>query len=68
MTKLPQAAVRHILVVVVPPVDDDLVGPLQVFSAVNRLAGRPVYVVEIVTTAGNLQISGEAGIMTFLAH
>src|SRR5215472_12282833 len=41
---------RRLFVVVVPPVDElDLVGPLQVFSAVNRLAGRPVYAVDIVT-------------------
>jgi hypothetical protein len=47
----PQAATRRVLVVVVLPVDElDLVGPLQVFSAVNRLAGRPVYAIDIVTT------------------
>src|SRR5260370_41615532 len=35
---------RRIIVVVVPPVDElDLVGPLQVFNAVNRLAGRTIY-------------------------
>lgn len=64
-----QAATRRVLVVVVPPVDElDLVGPLQVFSAVNRLAGRPVYAIDIVTTAEDLQVPGEAGILTFLAH
>jgi len=69
VVKLPQSAARHVLVVVVPPVDElDLVGPLQVFSAVNRLAGRPVYAIDIVTTAENLQVAGEAGILTFLAH
>jgi transcriptional regulator GlxA family with amidase domain len=53
----------------VPPVDElDLVGPLQVFSAVNRLAGEAVYAIEIVTTAENLQVAGEAGVLTFLAH
>src|SRR5262245_41994085 len=35
---------RRILVVAVPPVDElDLVGPLQVFNSVNRLAGRNLY-------------------------
>jgi transcriptional regulator GlxA family with amidase domain len=56
-------------VVVVPPVDElDLIGPLQVFSAVNRLAGRRVYTIDIVTTSENLQVPGEAGVLTFLAH
>jgi hypothetical protein len=53
VAKPPQAAARRLFVVVVPPVDElDLVGPLQVFSAVNRLAGRPVYAVGIVTNKG----------------
>src|SRR5437764_2722549 len=69
VVKLPQAAARQILVVVVPPVDElDLVGPLQVFSAVNRLAARRVYAIDIVTTTENLQVAGEAGVLTFLAH
>jgi hypothetical protein len=52
VVKLLQAASRRVLVVVVPPVDKPgLVGPLQVFSAVNRLADRPVYAIDIVTTA-----------------
>lgn len=69
VVKLPQAAARQILVVVVPPVDElDLVGPLQVFSAVNRLAARRVYAIDIVTTEENLQVAGEAGVLTFLAH
>lgn len=63
------ASVRRILVVVVPPVDElDLVGPLQVFSATNRLAGRSVYSIEIVTTGPDLEVSGEAGLLTFLAQ
>jgi hypothetical protein len=34
---------RRIVVVLVPPVDElDLVGPLQVFNSVNRLAGRNI--------------------------
>src|SRR5262245_13884218 len=60
---------RRIVVVVVPPVDElDLVGPLQVFNSVNRLAGRPIYSVEVVTSADRLQVEGEAGVLTFLAR
>jgi len=41
---------RRRIVVVVPPVDElDLVGPLQVFSSVNRLAGRNIYAIAVVT-------------------
>src|SRR5690242_4495995 len=69
VAKVSQAAARRVLVVVVPPVDElDLVGPLQVFSAVNRLAARPIYAIDVVTTAENLQVAGEAGVLTFLAH
>ena len=69
MVKLPQAAARRLLIVVVPPVDEfDLVGPLQVFSAVNRLAGRSVYAIDMVTAGEDLQVAGEAGVLTFLAH
>jgi len=58
----------RIIVVVVPPVDElDLIGPLQVFSSVNRLAGRTMYFVEIVTNAKPLRLEGEAGLLTFLA-
>src|SRR6266513_1465175 len=39
-----QKTTRRIIVIIVPPVDElDLVGPLQVFNSVNRLAGRPIY-------------------------
>src|SRR5262245_16702182 len=42
------AASRRVVVVAVPPVDElDLVGPLQVFQSVNRLAGRPIYAIEV---------------------
>ena len=59
---------RRIVVVVVPPVDElDLVGPLQVFSSVNRLAGRKIYAVEVVTSADRLTFDGEAGVLTFIA-
>ena len=58
----------RIIVVAVPPVDElDLVGPLQVFSSVNRLAGHPIYSIEIATNAKPLTIDGEAGLLTFLA-
>ena len=63
------ASSRRIVVVVVPPVDElDLVGPLQVFNSVNRLAGRPVYTVEIVTNATRLTLEGEGGVLTFVAR
>jgi transcriptional regulator GlxA family with amidase domain len=59
---------RRIVVVVVPPVDElDLVGPLQVLHSVNRLAGRPIYAVEVVTSDERLTVEGESGVLTFLA-
>jgi transcriptional regulator GlxA family with amidase domain len=59
---------RRIVVVVVPPVDElDLVGPLQVFNSVNRLAGRSIYAIEVVTNADRLTVEGEGGVLTFLA-
>ena len=52
-----------IIVVVVPPIEElDLVGPMQVFSSVNRLAGRAIYSVEVVTTAKRMEVKGEGGI------
>src|SRR5215470_14887581 len=60
---------RRIVVVVVPPVDElDLVGPLQVFNSVNRLAGRTIYTIEVVTNANRLTVEGEAGVLTFIAR
>ena len=60
---------RRIIVVVVPPVDElDLVGPLQVLNAVNRLAGRTIYTIEVVTNADRLTIDGEGGVLTFIAR
>jgi transcriptional regulator GlxA family with amidase domain len=60
---------RRIIVVVVPPVDElDLVGPLQVFNSVNRLAGRPIYTIEVVTNANRLTVEGEGGVLTFVAR
>jgi transcriptional regulator GlxA family with amidase domain len=59
---------RRIAVVIVSPVDElDLVGPLQVFNAVNRLAGRSIYTIEVVTNAERLQVEGEGGVLTFMA-
>ena len=64
-----RSASRRIIVVIVPPVDElDLVGPLQVFNSVNRLAGRSIYEIEVVTNADRLTVEGEAGVLTFLAR
>jgi len=63
------SATRRIVVVVVSPVDElDLVGPLQVFNSVNRLAGRPIYSIEVVTNADDRTIAGEGGVLTFVAQ
>ena len=52
-----------------PPVDElDLVGPLQVLNSVNRLAGRQIYTIEVVTTGNRLTVEGEGGVLTFLAR
>src|SRR5262249_9500634 len=60
---------RRIIAAVVPPVDElDLVGPLQVFNSVNRLAGRPIYTIEVVTNADRLTVEGEGGVLTFIAR
>jgi transcriptional regulator GlxA family with amidase domain len=59
---------RRIVVVVVPPVDElDLVGPLQVFSSVNRLVGREIYTIEVVTNSDRLTLEGESGVLAFMA-
>jgi transcriptional regulator GlxA family with amidase domain len=60
---------RRIIVVLVPPVDElDLVGPLQVFTSINRLAARTIYTIEVVTSADRLAVAGESGILTFVAQ
>lgn len=60
---------RRVAVVVVPPVEElDLVGPMQVFSAANRLAGKPVYNVEMATNSRDLKVAGEGGLLSFLAQ
>jgi transcriptional regulator GlxA family with amidase domain len=59
---------HHLIVLVVPPVDEfDLVGPIQVFSAANRLAAKPIYKIEIVTNGKDLNVPGEGGVLSFLA-
>lgn len=61
---------KRIVLLVVPPVDElDLVGPLEVFGAANRLlgGGRAPYAVEIVTTAQNRKVDGVGG-LSLLAH
>ncbi len=57
------------VVLAVPPVDEfDLVCPIQVFGAANRLAGKPIYTVEIATNGKDLQVRGEGGLLSFLAR
>ncbi|HET9266078.1 MAG TPA: DJ-1/PfpI family protein [Vicinamibacterales bacterium] len=59
---------RRITVVLVPPIDElDLVGPLQVFTSVNRLAGRTIYTMDVATSADSQTVEGEGGVLTFLA-
>jgi transcriptional regulator GlxA family with amidase domain len=63
------ALARRIVVVAVPPVDElDLVGPLHVFNSVNRLAGRPIYTIEVATNADRPTVEGEGGVLTFVAR
>src|SRR5215470_3944327 len=60
---------RRVVVLVVPPVEElDLVGPIQVFTAANRLAGRRVYAVEIATNGNDLKVAGEGGLLSFIAQ
>jgi transcriptional regulator GlxA family with amidase domain len=60
---------RRIVFVLVPPVDElDLVGPLQVFNSINRLAGRSIYGMEVVTNSDHLHLAGEGGVLTFMAR
>jgi transcriptional regulator GlxA family with amidase domain len=64
-----QPSTRRIVVVVVPPVDElDLVGPLQVFNSINRLAGRSIYAIEVVTKGDRLTVEGEGGVLNFVAR
>jgi len=58
----------RVVVLAVPPVDEfDLVCPIHVFGAANRLAGKTGYSVEIATAGKNLKIQGEGGLLSFLA-
>ena len=60
---------RRVVVLVVPPVDEfDLLCPIQVFSAANRLAGKSIYSVEIATNRKKLKVQGEGGLLSFLAQ
>ncbi|MCI0601788.1 AraC family transcriptional regulator [bacterium] len=60
---------KRIIVVVVPPVDEmDLVGLLKVLGAANRLSGKAVYEVEVVTNKKELVVQGEEGLLSFAAH
>jgi transcriptional regulator GlxA family with amidase domain len=60
---------RRIVIVVVPPIEElDLVIPIQVFSAANRLSGKKIYSLEIATIAKELEIKGEGGMLSFVAQ
>jgi len=60
---------RRIVVVLVAPVDElDLVGPLQVFNSVNRLAGETLYSIEAVTNTDRLTVESESGVLSFTAR
>ena len=57
------------VVLAVPPVDEfDLVCPIQVFGAANRLADKPVYNVEVVTNGKDVKVQGEGGVLSFVAE
>jgi transcriptional regulator GlxA family with amidase domain len=63
------ASNRRMVVLAVPPVDEfDLVCPIQVFSAANRLAGKLVYRVEIATNGKDLKVQGVGGLLSFLSE
>src|SRR4029450_1971248 len=60
---------RRIVIVVVPPVDElDLVGPMQVFGAANRLSGRKGDSLEIAKNRKDRTVVGEGGMLSFLAQ
>jgi transcriptional regulator GlxA family with amidase domain len=60
---------RRMVIIVVPPIEElDLVGPLQVFTAANRLSAKKVYPFEIVTNQSELEVQGEGGMFSFLAQ
>ena len=63
------SSTRRVVVLTVPPVDEfDLVCPIQVFGAANRLARKPVYSMEVTTNGSDLKIRGEGGLLSFVAQ
>jgi transcriptional regulator GlxA family with amidase domain len=72
---LKQSADRQVLRVVVlasPPIEElDIVGPVEIFAAVNRLRTlrqlAPIYQIELLSTARQRMLSGESG-LSLLAH
>lgn len=66
----PAGKVRHVVLFAVPPVMElDIVGPLSVFSAVNRMPGRADsgYDIELVTTGAERSVAGVSG-LSLVAH
>jgi transcriptional regulator GlxA family with amidase domain len=54
-----------VVLLAVPPVEElDLVAPVEVFGAANRLIrpGKPVYSIEVATNSANREIAGECGL------
>lgn len=69
LLRLSRMRKRRTVVVVVPPIEElDLVGPMQVFAAANRLSGKKIYSLEIATTGSELAVEGEGGMFSFLAQ
>src|SRR5262249_50679620 len=59
---------RRVIFLALPPVEElDLVGPIQVFGAANRLTGKPTYTVELVTNQEDLKVVGDRGLVSFQA-
>ena len=59
---------RRIIVLALPPVEElDLVGPVQVLSAANRLTGKLIYEVELVTNGKGREVKGDGGLLSFQA-
>src|SRR6516225_1939360 len=59
----------RVAVLAVPPVDEfDLVCPIQVFGAANRLTCKPVYTVQVVTNGKDVKVQGEGGVLSSLAE
>jgi len=59
---------RRIIVLALPPVEElDLVGPVQVLSAANRLTSKSIYTVELVTNRKDREVTGDGGLLSFRA-